>query len=473
MQKHLIALSLFAASGLLAYDHDCLYFNPIAEDSTYFSEDELYMDDDQIAEDTDMQRSYRAREHQKSQRDTSEECTSDDSYNCGCYSSSSYEPCCISEPKECIDCECYTPAYYDMQCTCGLSVSVSFLYWYARETNLSYATRFTVIPAVPGGTIVNNNFFAVPSSYEHLDAAWDPGCRVAIGWDQGCDGWDYYLNWTYFHNSKSDSTATLTFEPNEPGANQQGFLNPWINQSFTSQSDGTSPFFQKMSAKWRLDFNQIDLELGRKYWLSPCFTLRPYVALRGAWTRSRFAVKGTTFPTSTGSTTFQSRDSKNQYRNRNWGAGFMTGIQPTWYYCRTDCRNFSLFGNLDVALLWGEFEGKSRETFVESTGIQLPLTPTIDINSTAKECFFKMQPILDLAIGARWEEMWCCDRYRSTLEIGWEHHIWFQHGLYHRNVGSLNDGGNGPGALNYFTNTVSSEHNLDYGGFVIRAKFEF
>ena len=26
-----------------------------------------------------------------------------------------------------------------------------------------------------------------------------------------------------------------------------------------------------------------------------------------------------------------------------------------------------------------------------------------------------------------WEEYWCCEEYRSTVDIGWEHHIWFDH----------------------------------------------
>jgi len=54
-----------------------------------------------------------------------------------CYSCN---PCCTPQPKKCIDCECYTPAFYDLQCDWGLFLSVDLLYWYARETNLNYAT---------------------------------------------------------------------------------------------------------------------------------------------------------------------------------------------------------------------------------------------------------------------------------------------------------------------------------------------
>ncbi|NGX59140.1 MAG: hypothetical protein KR126chlam3_00287 [Chlamydiae bacterium] len=61
-----------------------------------------------------------------------------------------------------------------------------------------------------------------------------------------------------------------------------GFLLPLI----TAQGQIVS--FDKIQAKWQLDFHSIDLEIGRKYWLSKCFNLRPYAGLRGAWTKTTF-----------------------------------------------------------------------------------------------------------------------------------------------------------------------------------------
>lgn len=66
------------------------------------------------------------------------------------------KPCCVPKPKKCIDCECYTPAYYDLQCTCGFFADVAFLYWYARETNLSYALQVQAVERTTvNGTITD------------------------------------------------------------------------------------------------------------------------------------------------------------------------------------------------------------------------------------------------------------------------------------------------------------------------------
>jgi len=33
----------------------------------------------------------------------------------------------------------------------------------------------------------------------------------------------------------------------------------------------------------------------------------------------------------------------------------------------------------------------------------------------------------ELGIGLRWEETWCCDRYRTSLDLVWEHHLIFDY----------------------------------------------
>jgi len=407
--------------------------------------------------------------------------------------------CCEPKPKKCIDCECYTPQFYDLQCDCGFFLDGEFLYWYARETNLSYALKIqakesTTIPASDGSPPPTTLVFA-SQSYEHLSTKWDPGFRVGLGFNSDCDGWDYYLHWTYFHNKKSNSTSVspeyiLGSNPFLADKGDSLLINPWINASFHGIGEGIFSF-DTINAKWRLSFNSVDLELGRKYWLSKCFNLRPYVGLRGAWTRTTFRTK------SLRNISFEREEIgglgqdalfdevidanfKDRFKTRNWGAGILGGIQPTWYFCS----NFALFSNLDVALLWGEFENKKREKYQNiSTTTQIkpeqgnPIT-RIDpsYSNLSKNKFFQMNALLDLAIGLRWEEYWCCEQYRSAFDIGWEHHIWFDHN--HRNKSSDSftiTPGRGLGAptVDGFRAYDEVTGNLCYGGLVVRLRFDF
>jgi len=378
--------------------------------------------------------------------------------------------CCVPKPKKCIDTEAYTPAFYDLQCDCGFFFDVEFLYWYAQETDLSYALKLQSTPRTD--QVVNPELVFAPQKYQSINTKWDPGFRIGVGWNSECDGWDYYLNWTYYRNKSSNSTSVPdTYNSNgDIGLAAEGeefLLNPWINQSFhgiNSASDLLT--FDKVSAKWRMSFNQVDLELGRKYWLSRCFNLRPFAGLRGAWTRTNFTTKSFRDFTDEVSTT--DIDFKDKFKSRDWGVGFLGGIQPTWYFCD----NFALYSNMDVALLWGDFEVKKSESYVcvvDQSG-----TVTIDPNysNTSTNKFSQMHALLDVAIGLRWEEYWCCDQYRSNLDLGWEHHIWLDHN--HRNKSNDYYTNSDPStAVSGFRQYDEATGNLGMGGLVIRLRFDW
>jgi len=412
------------------------------------------------------------------------------------------EPCCVPQPKKCIDCECYTPAYYDLQCDWGAFLSVDFLYWYARETNLAYAAQVKGTPVQnafvledSGSTTLALGFnLVVPSSTEYLDTNWKPGFRIGLGWNSDCDGWDFYLNWTYMYNKRSDSTSvdqffdldTLPSYPTEvaPGTNQVALINPWLNGALVFPvADLTveAPLlFTKVSGQWKLQYNQIDLEIGRKYWLSPCFTLRPYGALRGAWFKTTFNTNGSrdlfdlsaTFPDLTTTSYGASAD----FTNRYWGVGLVGGLQPNWHFCS----NFILYSNFDTGLIYGEFKTKKSESYTADVFKLSAGSPDEFIstwsNSTSSK-FYQMTPVFDVAIGLRWEENWCCDRYKTALDIGWEHHSLL--GVNNRekttNISSIfaAESGISAGQINIVGNVEEESGDLGMGGLVIRLRVDF
>jgi len=398
-----------------------------------------------------------------------------DDYGCDTCSCSpcDCETCCTPKPQQCIDCECYTPAFYDLQCDCGFFIDGQFLYWYARETNLPYAARLSLKES--NSENFESTFLGYVKKLEHFDTKWEPGLRIGVGFNSKCDGWDYYLNWTYFQNSQKQSHK-IPLDITNPNTENETFLNPWINSTNALDFVGTDfisksfSIFNAIEAKWKTRFNQIDLEIGRKYWLSRCFTLRPFAGIRGAWTRTILSEKGTRGPLSEnflGISNFLVQ-SNNQFKNRLWGTGFYLGLQPNWYFCR----NFLLYANLDGALLWGEFQSKKNESYF-SSGNTPEESTIMNISNTSRNSFFTMSTLIDLGIGFRWEKTWCCDRYRSSFDIGWEHHIWFDHGYRFKTFGSqIQDT-----TLNIFVSMPENfgyeMSNLIYGGLVIRLKIDF
>lgn len=429
----------------------------------------------------------------------------DSSYS-NCCPTNCCKPCCVPQPKKCIDCECYNPQYYDLQCDWGVYVTGDFLYWYARETNLDYAvssrifvqpaTVVTPAPATPAAV----RTLTFPTDHHYIKSKWDPAFRIGLGWNM-CSGWDTYLNWTYFRshasNSRSSTVATPTAQTRAGALSldgQEALFNPWAALINQSAIGGISAFLPigatDISGKWHLKFNQIDLELGFRYWVTRCFNIRPYVGVRGAWTKTHFEVESifnnpslTTIPGFTVGPTFIAAE--NTFNNKYWGVGLIGGIQPEFMlgdWC--GCGNFSIYGNVDGAALWGKFKGHNSyelaSTISNTTIVTVgPATVTNFINlanPNGNDHFNRMQGILDVGLGLRWEEHWCCDRYSTSIDLGWEHHYWFDFGMYHRTYGGAEvDLTAAPLNLvaDTFQHTDNFMTNLGFGGFVLRLRFDF
>lgn len=380
--------------------------------------------------------------------------------------------CCCRNPRPCIDNEAYTAPFYNLECDWGFNINAQFLYWYARETNLSYASTVPMI----GYNFVNQDTWTSSGigKQHSLTTNWDPGFRIGVGFNSSCDRWDYNLTWTWMQNKSKDSVTVPDFGIEGDGGliftgigalGQNMLLNPWINSTFNDLAD-------KVTAKYDLRFNQIDLDLGRKYWLSRCFVMRPYIGLRGSWTRVTFNT------TSSRKSTFQLNNENvplfrrliDSFETCAWGVGLIGGFEPTWYF--TDC--FAIYGLAGTGALWGDFEVKKSEYYV----LETPGQDSTNVNYTdsGSHEHSQMTGLLDLAIGFRWERTWCCDQYRTSLDIGWEHHIFFDQNHRWKTNGLRNgvDGlSTGQTTWKTYIGYDEANGNLGLGGFVLKLNFDF
>jgi len=379
------------------------------------------------------------------------------------YSDTEIEPCC-----------------FDIRCDWTFSVEAEFLYWSVRETNLPFAavvdivSRNSTVPDVPDLALIQDLKF--------LKTKWDPGFRVGFDWNIGCDGWDIFSTWTYFFN-KSSSSIHRSFPGLQPALGESGVVNPWIN--FTAQGmfpiQPALPIFEDVSAKWRLYFNQIDLALGKKYWLNDCFAIKPYAGLRGVWNRTHFNTEGSQGPKDTSNPTLAISDFFNEASTRwnakQWAICLLVGVEPDWYFTN----NFSLFANFDLAMGWGNFHQRFHEKYIISgnggpggpPGTEGPFV-IIDEKNSYKERFSTMATLLDLALGLRWEQTWGCDdRYLTALDLGWEQHIWFDVANRVMTFGTDTETSTGGEQTQTFTGFIDNIGNLVFGGLMVRLSFQW
>lgn len=353
------------------------------------------------------------------------------------------------------------PPFYDQLCGSGRFLRLEYLYWSSGEPDLSYALTATAKPAEPESA--DTALFLSPVKYHQIGNRWDSGLRIGIGRHSSCDGWDSNLNWTYFRTKKTECSSVPTFgnpliEPDGiffPSAFQDVLINQWVNQSQTNLN--IPLYFQQVDAEYKMYIHQLNLEMGRKYWLSQWFALRLFAGARALSTKTKFeTVSSGTY----GADTFSKYQDK--LTNKTKAAGLISGMQPNFYLTP----NFAVFGSFEGSLLWGRFTEKKAEQYSLDQN-----EPDFDLiyNHSFSSNEQRMLAGIDLQAGLRWEVCWCCDEFRTAIDLGWEQHILFD--LNKRNKYRAQfDGINLGTGFESYDQVVS---NLMLGGFIIRGQFDF
>lgn len=276
-----------------------------------------------------------------------------------------------------------------VSCGADVSITAEFIYWTARQDNMQAAS---IIPntqtqdAQPSRS-VEKGYLVYP------DWEMSPGFKVGLGMLFDCDGWDLYANYTW--------------------------LRPRTKHTKTPSSDQTLNFFDSgifdgshdsITYQWDLDFNVVDLELGRNFFISQCLHLRPHFGFKGHWQEQDRTL---TLPLS--SDAVVAGDLIVDQNMSYWGVGLRAGLDSAWHFSRC----FSLVGEAAASALWQYTDScVTGSQPVQSTAV------TGFAVSSLKGPYYNVRGVLELFFGLRWEDWFCCDEYHWSAEAGWEFQWW-------------------------------------------------
>jgi Legionella pneumophila major outer membrane protein precursor len=300
------------------------------------------------------------------------------------------------------------------------------LCWNAHENGLAFA-------------IVNRSS---PTNLSHstvrsVHSDWNVGFRAGIGYNLPHDGWDVNFTWLRFYTHGNKHI---------PSHN-----NVFIFPTRAAPGDllaGDSPS-SKAKTHWGLRLNQLDLDLGREFFVSKWLTLRPHFGLRTDWIRQTWNSKFRNF-----SNTPLPNKLQLKYKDEWWGLGLEGGLDTQWGLGS----GFSLFGNICGAILYGfhdiDFKDKDipRQRNTNHKGEFADLDNVYRIS----------HPILDLMMGLRYDYMFYNDRFHLGFQLGWEHHIYFSQNQFPVFVDDA--------AVGTF---VSNQGDLTFQGWAFAARFDF
>lgn len=329
------------------------------------------------------------------------------------------------------------------QRNCSWQVGAEFLYWYSNITNLSYALEGKQIDS--GDESPSTTF--VPTEKAHFDNSWNPGVRVGFSYFNNCSCWEINSDWTYYKNCTNGKLVVPAFDNSSFNGNQPagtlGLKCPWL---LTPNAD----YYNKVSSNWEVTFNQVDLEVARTFCACSWMSLRPHTGVRGFWTTIDFNVHASR-PLRSEATLLQS---SSRFTQKDWGLGFLIGVDASWQL--NSC--FSLFSETSAALTYGRqsIVRKSKE-FEQNSDSET----VRDTKATTEDVTYTMQPILDMALGVRWETL--CSCYKVFIDLGWEFHYFYDMNQIFRSAGS--NSGN--------EDLVPTNGSLGLSGITIRGKIEF
>ncbi len=260
-------------------------------------------------------------------------------------------------------------------------VSADYTLWTARETGLA---------------VGYSNFYSDGSSSPEEGKVFYPkmklrsGFKVDLGVYLPHDNWDLVAEYTWFNNN-SNHLHDASFTPGQALA-----------------IFGKLDYVNSLSSSWNLWFNRIDLTMGRSFFAGHYLSIRPFMGLLGAWDNQKLHV-------TTSDTTDVSYDSHNS--QKWWGVGAYGGMNATFTFVSDSSNQWSLFLDAGTALPWSKFNGHQ---YLVNTTEKLTMA---DFKNTS----YTVTPMLETALGIRWETWWADGSWMFLLQAAWEEQVWFSH----------------------------------------------
>lgn len=278
----------------------------------------------------------------------------------------------------------------------GWTIDGSLLYWNAKIDGYEFAESTQVSTNIEGGVPVSIQAKAASETpaFNH----WDPGFQLGLGYVfSEREQWHARLAWTRFNTDAHRSLKALDGE-----SNVLPLLLPFL---MGSSAD-------KASAHWDLDFDTLDLELGRPFFVGKWLSLFPKVGLRGAWIDQHFKAKYHAFFPLVG----EFKNTSIKLHQEFKGVGLRIGSDIQFYLGR----DWSILGNLSTCLLWGNSDLKEK--------IQgfLLIAPDVSESAVASKASDVIRANLEGQLGLQWQLYYRENKYRVACSALYNFAYWFK-----------------------------------------------
>lgn len=223
---------------------------------------------------------------------------------------------------------------------------------------------------------------------EYLDFDWRFAYRFTLGYQLDSPDFDLWSTFTRFTTDQETSVEV----PEGPNA-----------RLFANQNVAQNVDYQRATQSCDFQYNVLDINLGRNFFLRKTFSMHPFIGVRGAKIDER------TNTSWTGSVT-----SDFHYKSSNdvWGVGILGGTEARWHFDS----NWSLFGSFLGSLLYGWYDVDT--TIRQNYPVEVA---NLSLDSDLRQLI----PNMTLDVGASWEYVPCQKRVRYSVSLAYEFQYWW------------------------------------------------
>ncbi|HLA83302.1 MAG TPA: Lpg1974 family pore-forming outer membrane protein [Thermoguttaceae bacterium] len=237
-------------------------------------------------------------------------------------------------------------------------------------------------------------------SAENVPFDWNPGFRVGFGHEWNEQSWDIKLYWTYFRTSQDASVSVADTTHNA------------VVPEFFSGFVGGVGLFSQGSLDWRLAYNTIDLEIGRRFALGESAWIRPSMGLKTAFLQQDVHLN---FARPDAEEPLLSVSAEENITHDFWGIGPSFGVSGGWRLPR--CARLSLVGSFAADLLFGQWNVNDEYTRTDL----LPPIETYGAFTTSMTDSYLGTPVLRYYLGLEWAHQ---GQVAVSARVGYELQWW-------------------------------------------------
>lgn len=287
--------------------------------------------------------------------------------------------------------------WYDSCCpdTSGPYVSASYLYWYSKLEQL---------PLVIQGDLTNGS----DDSLQEMNYDWKSGFKVGAGYKLPCDSLDVFLNWTHIRPTAHGSFNVAT------GPNQ--VMGAILADGLLQGNQIVIIVSESAKAHWHLNYNTLDFELGKDFFLCGNFYVRPFAGIKWGSLNQKFHVEyhnNFEFDVVTPTTAVPFALTTQDFKIHDNAVGPRIGLETRWNIFGSDV---AFLANGAISLLW-------HQTKLDSLGTVQDPDPSKIRNDIFRTKIKYMEPVFELFLGFDWHYCFC-EGYAVDLAAGYEMQLW-------------------------------------------------